>query len=142
MYARKPRVIDLYAGAGLFSYAFERAGFELVRAIERDPTAAQTYMANLGKHITIADLRIVRPEGKCEVLLAGPPCQGFSTLGPRRPDDPRNLLSLEVPRWAAVLRPQVVVIENVEAFLRSEVWSRVARNLTTLGYQVSAFTLD
>jgi DNA (cytosine-5)-methyltransferase 1 len=142
MRVRKPRVVDLYAGAGLFSFSFLQAGFELVDAIELDPVAARTYAENLGYHVRVEDVRRIRPEGRCEVLLAGPPCQGFSTLGSRRPDDPRNLLSLEVARWAAILRPLIVVVENVEAFLRSKVWSCLADQLGRLGYEVSAFVLD
>src|SRR6266849_3183217 len=142
MPARKPRVVDLYAGAGLFSYSFRQVGFELVDAVELDPVAARTYAENLGYHVRVEDVRRIRPQGRCEILLAGPPCQGFSTLGSRRPDDPRNLLSLEVARWAAALRPLVVVVENVEAFLKSGIWSRLTDKLRKLGYEISAFTLD
>lgn len=142
MRARKPRVVDLFAGAGLFGFSFRQAGFELAEAIELDSVAARTYAENLGNHVNVADVRKIRPKGRCEVLLAGPPCQGFSTLGNRQPDDPRNLLSLEVARWAAALRPRVVVVENVEAFLESTVWSRLTTKLVRLGYEVSAFTLD
>ena len=82
---RRPTVIDLFAGAGLFSYAFEREGFSVVRAVEHDRLAAATYAANLGDHVEVADVRRVRPSGRCDVIIAGPPCQGFSTLGSETP---------------------------------------------------------
>jgi len=142
MVASRPTAIDLFAGAGLFSLAFKQVGFQLVKAIERDKSAAATYAANLGNHVVIADVQATEPSGRCNVLLAGPPCQGFSTLGARRVDDSRNLLSLDVVRWAAVLRPEIVVIENVEAFLHAPVWRRLVARLKRLRYYVNSFVLD
>jgi len=135
-------VIDRYAGAGLLSFAFQEEGFQILRAIERDSVAAETYSRNLGQHIEVNDIRNVRPDGRCDVLIAGPPCQGFSTLGTRNPRDPRNALSLEVVKWAKAVRPSVIVIENVPAFLKSAVWQNVARTLRCMGYQVEAHVLE
>jgi len=104
--------------------------------------AAETYRRNVGDHIDVADLRRVRPEERCDVLVAGPPCQGFSTLGKRNPADPRNRLSLHVADWARELRPKVVVVENVAAFLRSTVWESLYRRLRRVGYEVKTFTLN
>lgn len=137
----KPRVVELFAGAGFFGFAFKRAGFELVRAIEIDAPAAKTYESNLGDHIELADVTKTTPS-RCEVLIAGPPCQGFSTLGKRQESDPRNNLCFEVIRWAKAVRPKVVVVENVEAFLQSTHWRKVVRSLTCLGYQVTSQVLD
>ena len=139
---RKPTVIDLFAGAGLLSYAFEREGFEVRIAIEQDRRAAETYVRNLDAHVVIGDIERVRPTGKCDVIVAGPPCQGFSTLGKRNRNDPRNSLSLCVADWASVLRPRAVVIENVAAFLQSPTWNQLARRLERLGYSVRAHILD
>ena len=140
--ADRPTVVDVFAGAGLFSYAFAREGFRLVEGVESDRIAAATYAKNLGGHIRVSDIRTVRPTGQCDVLIGGPPCQGFSTLGRRRECDPRNRLSFEMVRWAKALQPRVVVIENVEAFLSSRVWRRVSNLLEELGYSVSAQVLD
>ncbi len=142
MLASRPTVVDLYAGAGLFSYAFKQAGFRIKRALEIDAVAAATYAANLGNHVEVADVAKSEPTGRCNVLIAGPPCQGFSTLGRRHAGDPRNRLSLEVVRWAETLRPNVIVIENVAAFLDSPVWRRVTQRLEGEGYQVDSFVLD
>jgi DNA (cytosine-5)-methyltransferase 1 len=140
--APRPTVVDLFAGAGLFSYAFEREGFSVVRAIEQNRHAAATYAANLGQRVEVGDVRRLRPTGRCDVIIAGPPCQGFSTLGKRDVGDPRNLLGLEVVKWAAVMRPRVVVIENVAAFLASHAWRILSRRLERLGYAVSASVHD
>ena len=138
----KPRVVDLFAGAGLFSHAFAQEGFELIRAVELDKTAVKTYARNLGEHIVCADVRQVEMPSQCDVLIGGPPCQGFSTLGKRSVDDPRNRLSLEMVRWAEALGPEVVVIENVEAFLRAPVWKELRAAFADLGYTVSAHVLS
>ena len=112
-------------------------------AIERDPTACSTYAKNVGPHILQGDVSLLQPPlGHCDALIAGPPCQGFSTLGKRRPDDPRNQLSLEVVRWAIATRPYVIVIENVAAFLKSPVWKVLADELSSLGYTVSTSVLN
>lgn len=138
----RPRVVDLFAGAGLFSLAFKQVGFRVIRAVELDRFAAATYEKNLGSHIETADVSKVTPRGECDVLVAGPPCQGFSTLGSRREDDPRNALSLCVVKWAKALNPGIVVIENVEAFLSSTAWGKVERRLRALDYTVDTFVLD
>jgi hypothetical protein len=65
----KPAVVDLFAGAGLFSYSFCREGFRTVFAIEQDAQAAATYARNLGTHIVRADVRHVKPSGECDVLI-------------------------------------------------------------------------
>lgn len=138
----RPVVADLFAGAGLFSAAFDAEGFFVQQAVEMDSTAAQTYRAQLGDHVEVADVRAVSPSKPFDVLVAGPPCQGFSTLGKRDPADPRNRLSMEVVRWTALGRPSVVVVENVAAFLEAPVWMELAEGLRQLGYEVSSVVLD
>lgn len=134
----QPRVVDLFAGAGMLSYAFVGAGFVIEKAVEINVKAAKTYALNLGDKIECIDLRKVRPSGRCDVLIAGPPCQGFSTLGKRDSGDPRNRLSMYVARWAEALQPTIVVIENVAAFLHAPIWKALKRRLERAGYEVSA----
>ena len=140
--SKPPKVIDLFAGAGLFSYAFLSEGFDVIDAVEIDRVAAATYERNIGNHIRVGDIRRTEPEGTCDVLIAGPPCQGFSTLGKRDQNDPRNRLSMEVARWAKATHPQVIVVENVVAFLESPAWSRLADALDGMGYEIEAITLN
>ena len=138
----RPTVVELFAGAGLFSYGFACEKFNVIRAIEMDCVAAATYCRNLGSHVEVNDVRKAAPDLGCDVLIAGPPCQGFSTLGTRNARDPRNQLSLEVVRWAKALQPDVVVIENVPAFINSDVWRRVTSLLQIEGYVVNVMVLD
>jgi DNA (cytosine-5)-methyltransferase 1 len=135
-------MIDMFAGAGLFSHAFAEEGFEPIQAVEMCRHACETYRLNLGDHVVQADIRNVEPVGPCDIIVAGPPCQGFSTLGKRQLRDPRNLLSFEVVKWADLTDAKVVVIENVAAFLESPIWTELERRFRELGYDVSARVLD
>lgn len=137
-----PTLVEMYSGAGLFSYAFAQEGFKIIDAIELDSAAAATYRHNLGDHIRVADVRKTAPIERCEVLTAGVPCQSFSTLGKRDSKDPRNLLALEVVKWTKLLHPKIVVIENVPPFLKTPVWNQLARRFRALGYQVNALILN
>jgi DNA (cytosine-5)-methyltransferase 1 len=116
-----PTVVDLFAGCGGMTEGFRRAGFEPVAAVEWNVHAAATYAANFGgSHVfcgDIADWRRGIPEA--DVVIGGPPCQGFSNLGTRDPDDPRNRLWREYVRVVRAARPKVFVIENVDRFSRS-----------------------
>lgn len=141
-YDSRPRVVDLFAGAGFFSSAFKAERFRVVAAVEMDRLAASTYALNVGAHVLRADVREVEPLGPCDVLIAGPPCQGFSTLGKRDPADPRNFLGLEVLRWSRELRPAIVVVENVPGFLKSSSWELLAAGLRSQGYSVEASVVD
>jgi DNA (cytosine-5)-methyltransferase 1 len=104
--------------------------------------AVKTYELNLGKHIACADVTRLCPFTSCDVLIGGPPCQGFSTLGKRDSDDPRNLLSYEMVRWARHTGAKVVVVENVSAFLNSAHHRRMTAGFRRLGYSVRSFVLN
>ena len=135
-------MIDLFSGAGLFGYAFEQEGFKLVRAVEKEAAAGRTHHANLGARLDVADVASVVPEGRCDILIAGPPCQGFSTLGKRRTNDPRNWLCMHVVTWARSLGPSVVVVENVVPFVDSAPAKELRSGLRSLGYTVEVLVLN
>lgn len=139
--AKKLRVVDLFAGAGLLSYAFKSERFQILRAIEQNTVAAQTYRQNLGDHVEVADLCSLEPQGLCDVLIGGPPCQGFSTLGRRDKNDPRNRLTMQMAIWAETLKPKVVVVENVPTFLTSTHWMKLKTRFEQLGYEVTSMLL-
>lgn len=116
-----PTVVDLFAGCGGLTEGFRAEGFTPIAAVEWDLHAAATYAANFGEeHVfrgDIAEWRDGIPDA--DVVIGGPPCQGFSNLGTRDPDDPRNRLWREYVRVVLAARPQVFVIENVDRFSRS-----------------------
>ncbi len=116
------RVIDLFAGCGGMTEGFRSAGYDSVFAVEWDAHAAATFAANFGDHVDVADITTLPDEAfpKADVVIGGPPCQGFSNLGTRNPDDPRNVLWREYARVVSVVQPSVFVLENVPQFLTSD----------------------
>jgi len=128
-----PTVVDLFAGAGGLSTGFRRAGFRILAAADRDPLAARTYRVNhpdvAEDRILVKDLRSLRKgelrrlaRRRPDVLVAAPPCQGFShagfrskrsRTGYRLAGDARNYLFEEVVAAALELRPKLVLMENV-----------------------------
>lgn len=132
----------MFAGAGLFSHGATEAGFEPRFAIDLSKDAIATYNRNVapvgvvGSVLDEYDLPLV------DVLLAGPPCQGFSTLGRQDPLDVRNELALAVPRWAKRSGARVVVVENVPPFLRSAKWQELRAAFIEAGYKVGSWELE
>ena len=134
--------MDVYCGAGLFSEGLRREGLRPVFAVDVDPIAVKSYRRNVARVAEVGDARSVPAGVKADVLIAGPPCQGFSTLGRQDPKDERNLLSLAIPRWAAACESQVVVVENVPSFIGSSVANRLVHALESQGYAVRSQILE
>jgi DNA (cytosine-5)-methyltransferase 1 len=104
------------------SIGFAEHGFRPVLAVEWDRAAAATYAANFGEDHTIAgDIALVSAKEipRADVIIGGPPCQGFSNLGLKSLSDPRNQLWREYIRFIKVAKPKVFVIENVDRFYAS-----------------------
>ena len=118
-------LLDLFAGAGGFSLGFTIDGYKLEYALEIDEWAASTIKHNNpSTEVITSDIRNFQtPESikeavnnkSFDLIIGGPPCQGFSIAGPKKdPKDPRNSLFVDFSRWVDVLRPKFFVIENVK----------------------------
>jgi DNA (cytosine-5)-methyltransferase 1 len=116
-------MIDLFAGCGGMTSGFVAAkGYRPVMAVEWDLHAAATYAANFGEdHTRWADIATIPDDEipRADVIIGGPPCQGFSSLGSQDVHDPRNKLWQEYIRFVRHAAPKVFVIENVDRFLAS-----------------------
>ncbi len=122
---RRPIGIDLFAGAGGLSLAFEQAGFDVAAAIEIDPIHCAVHEFNF-PHCAVVCTDIANTTGKkirevgglnvapIDVVFGGAPCQGFSLIGHRALDDPRNGLILEFMRLTVELDARYFVFENVK----------------------------
>lgn len=126
---KRPVAVDLFAGAGGLGYGFRQAGFRVALAVEPDRHAAQTYRLNhpgtpvieaeIDKSTTAKSLRRYMPGVRAiAVLLAGPPCQGYSAAGARNPRSPINRLYRHVARLASELGAETVCLENVPGVRR------------------------
>jgi DNA (cytosine-5)-methyltransferase 1 len=114
--------LDLFAGCGGLTQGFVASGrgFETVAAVEWDMAAAATYAVNFGEgHVANVDIADFVDVPAADVVIGGPPCQGFSNLGDKDPADPRNTLWQEYVRVVLAADPQVFVLENVERFFRT-----------------------
>lgn len=125
----KPRVIDLFAGVGGLSLGFEKKGFEVVLANEYDASIAASYIANhkntkmIVSDITSLDLEETfgKLAGKVEVVIGGPPCQGFSQKGQRKTiHDERNFLFKYYVSVVELVKPRYFVMENVPNLLTAQ----------------------
>jgi len=122
---KRPIGIDLFAGVGGMSLGFEQAGFDIVAAVEIDPIHAAAHKFNFPECAVIArsitdvsgdDIRNASGIGdrEVDVVFGGAPCQGFSMIGQRALDDPRNSLVRDFVRVVSELRARAFVFENVK----------------------------
>jgi len=125
--SKKLTAIDLFSGCGGFSYGFQEAGFHVLVGVDNTAVALKTFEKNhngaktllLDLHEDAAIDKIVDSvEGEnIDVIIAGPPCQGFSLTGTRNENDTRNTLFNSVFRLAKKVNPKAIIIENVPGFM-------------------------
>jgi len=119
----KNKIIDLFCGCGGLSKGFEKAGFEISLAIDMWKDAIETYNYNHDNKVAICkdihelsneELTKFAQDNDVVGIIGGPPCQGFSTVGTRDINDPRNHLYLEYCRVVETIQPDFFVLENVK----------------------------
>lgn len=147
---KRPIAIDLFAGAGGLSLAFEQAGFDVAAAVEIDPVHCAVHHYNFPYASTICasvvDVLGEDIRGRAEigdrdidVLCGGAPCQGFSLMGRRALDDPRNQLVFHFVRLVRELRPKYFVFENVKGLTvgtHKKFLNEIVEEMTLSGYDV------
>jgi DNA (cytosine-5)-methyltransferase 1 len=146
----RPIAIDLFAGVGGMSLGFDRAGFDVVAAVEIDPVNVHTYSQNFSECKTIqSDLSSVAGRdllgqagllcGSVDVLFGGPPCQGFSIMGKRHIEDERNRLLFHFARLVREIQPLYFILENVPGLLLGdavELFRTFRRQIRRAGYEL------
>jgi DNA (cytosine-5)-methyltransferase 1 len=154
--------VDLFAGAGGVSHGLTSAGLMPVLAVELSPWAARTYRINhpeMDPHrVVCGDITQLDPQEyrsrlpeRVDLVVGGPPCQGFSLIGKRGrsatkfQDDPRNHLYKEFLRWVAAIAPRFVVMENVPGLFTyrdGAIRVEIEGNLQELGFAVESLIVD
>lgn len=140
-------VVSLYSGAGGFDRGFVVEGFRVEWANDIDPWACKTYVASLGQTAVCGDLDVAAiPNGLSpDVVIGGPPCQGFSVAGRMDPADERSRHIFRFLDVVERLSPKVFVMENVKALGQSTRWLGVRGafllRARALGYSVELFVL-
>lgn len=144
-----PSFLSLFSGCGGFDLGFIQAGFICRGAYDLDHAAVNTHNANFSSGALIRDLNAVgnlfSGYENVDIVIAGPPCQGFSTVGKRKLDDPRNHLLLTAGRIAVAIQPKVFVVENVRGIVagkHNQYWKKLKLMLRDNGYQTSDFLVD
>lgn len=151
--SKKIKVLDLFSGVGGMSYGFEMAGFDIIAAVEFDKVIAESMSKNHKKtKMYIGDIRDIKPEtvkkevGKIDIIIGGPPCQGFSLKGQRKGlDDERNFLFKEYIKYVKFFKPSYFVIENVPMILSTNngyFKDEILKEFTSMGYCVDYGVLD
>lgn len=142
------KIIDLFCGCGGLSKGFEMAGFEPKIAIDMWSDAVRTYNHNRDNKVAVCEdvhnwddkfLEEINNDGDIVGIIGGPPCQGYSTVGTRDVNDPRNHLYKEYCRIVEKIRPDFFVIENVKGLttLSGGVFKDdIINRFSNLGYSV------
>jgi len=147
---KKPTAISLFCGAGGCSLGFKNAGYNILYANDKDKQAIETYKKNFnGTLVELEDVdrvdfsnvlkRIGLDKGELDILIGGPPCQGFTSAGARFLDDPRNHLLHSYINALNELRPKWFLMENVEGLLtmdKGKCIANVVNALIDAGYFV------
>lgn len=153
----KITIVDLFAGCGGLTQGFhefvppgeENSPFRVLGAVEFDTAAATTYAANFRadmggtERIFADDIKEWNPGDlgtDVDMILGGPPCQGFSALGKQDPEDPRNQLWRDYIRVVGKLQPKIFLIENVDRFQRSPEFTEL-RAATESGGELADYQL-
>jgi DNA-cytosine methyltransferase len=141
---KRPVGIDLFAGAGGLSLGFEQAGFDIAAAVEIDPIHCATHEYNF-PNSTVVCASVVKVTGDeirrranlgdadIDVVFGGAPCQGFSMIGKRALDDPRNQLVFHYVRLVSELQPKYFVFENVRGLTLGKHAVFLSELITALG---------
>jgi DNA (cytosine-5)-methyltransferase 1 len=136
-------LIDLFAGCGGMTRGFEDSGrFQSIFAVEADSDAAETYRLNFGEHMAEASIEDVARFPLADVLIGGPPCQGFSPLNRGVVGFERRGLWREYLRALEQARPTAFVMENVPELLRSAEYAEFKRRVEQLDFQVEGRILN
>lgn len=151
------RYIDLFSGAGGFSLGFDNKGFENVFSVDIEPSFCETYRHNFPSHqliqkdlcdVTDAELAFLKSHENIDVIIGGPPCQGFSmagNIGRKFIDDPRNKLFKEFVRVVKVIQPTFFVMENVARLYthnKGQTRQEIISDFEQLGYTVDCQILN
>lgn len=147
---KKLNVVDFFCGCGGLSFGFAQAGCKVVLGIDNDEIALKTFMKNhpdtriLNEDLTesgsIVKIKKILNNKKIDVIIGGPPCQGFSLTGSRNYHDERNILYKSIFKTAALFRPKAIVIENVPGLLtlyKGQFKEKILDDFRKLNYTVT-----
>ncbi len=133
--------ISLFSGSGGLDLGFLRTKrINIMLANDIDKFACKSYSENIGKHILCEDIRNIKNLPSADIVIGGPPCQGFSTANPNRSfDDPRNWLFKEYSRILSEVSPDIFIMENVSGLVtlkKGVALNLILKKFSEQGYNV------
>ncbi|MCI0920549.1 DNA cytosine methyltransferase [Sphingobacterium rhinopitheci] len=150
MTKNKFKVVGLFSGCGGLDLGFKQAGYEIIWANDILKDACDTYKLNIGDHIVNEDITKIDLDliPNADIIIGGPPCQGFSGIGKRDPNDNRSTLVYSYLNVVNKVRPKIFLFENVTGIKSSKAsdGSKVIDNLIKafedIGYYINIYTLN
>ena len=144
------RTISLFSGAGGLDIGAIYAGAQIIWANDMKKEACESYALNIGEHIHQGDINSYIPSlsdyDNIDLVIGGPPCQGFSVAGKMDANDERSKLIWSYAKVIETVKPKAFVMENVKALATLEKWASVRAALLTkfadLGYSVNFMVLN
>lgn len=144
------KVVSLFSGGGGLDLGFQKAGYEIIWAIDNNKNAVATYKENIGNHIICADINKIDLAmiPNADVVIGGPPCQSFSLAGKRNVEDERGQL---VWRYIEIIRhvkPKAFVFENVMGLLSAKnkngekIFELLKRAFCDIGYNIESMVAN
>jgi len=144
------KVVSLFSGGGGLDLGFQKAGYEIIWAIDNNKNAVATYKENIGNHIICADINKIDLAmiPNADVVIGGPPCQSFSLAGKRNVEDERGQL---VWRYIEIIRhvkPKAFVFENVMGLLSAKnkngekIFELLKRAFCDIGYNIESMVVN
>jgi DNA (cytosine-5)-methyltransferase 1 len=137
-----PTVLELFAGCGGMAVGFKQAGFQTVLAVEWDSDACDSLRANVTERVAQCAVEEIVKFPKADVVVGGPPCQGFSNLGEKVPYDPRRQLWRHFLRAIEDAEPRIFVMENVPPIMKSQELVEICAATKALGFHVDKWVLN
>lgn len=153
----KLNYIDIFAGVGGLSLGFDNAGFRNLFAVEYDKVFAENYCLNFKSHkmlckdikeINENEIKSIIGNTKVDIIIGGPPCQGFSiagNIGRSFLEDPRNYLFKEFVRLVKIIKPKMFLLENVSALEKhnkGKTLETIKNEFKQLGYEIQYKVLN
>lgn len=142
------KVIDLFSGCGGLSLGFENSGYEILLALDNLPVAVEIYNKNHNHECREHDLSDVDltvsmiKEYDYDMIIGGPPCQDFSSAGPRNPNGKRANLTYSFMDTILELKPKIFVMENVPTIKNTEILEDICNKFHNAGYGLTAVILN
>lgn len=144
-------VVSLFSGCGGLDIGFNEMDYDLIYACDFDKIAIECYKRNIDQRAYVRDVREtefredMQRLGSADVVLGGFPCQGFSKAGPKKKDDSRNLLYLEMKYAIEVLQPKIFIAENVDGLsqnFQGQYLQQITGDFKQIGYEVEHQVID